>query len=678
MNNPLIEKHELPPFDAIKAKHAVPAVKRILAENRTRLSELLARGEADWQGLIRVIEEQDDRLNQAFSPVRLLNDVMNSPEMRDAYNTCLPMVSEYATEMKQNPALFAAYEQIAAGDEYRKMGRAERKAVDNALRDFRLSGIHLPTEQKARFAEISKRLSELCSKFNDNVLDATMAWSRLVTDEEELNGLPQAALALLQQTAEQRGQKGYMLTLDYPCYLPVMTYCESETLRNEMYEAFSTRASDQGPNAGQWDNSSIMTEILTLRKEQANLLGFDNYAEFSLETKMAKSTEQVLEFLNELVRRSRPGAVRELAEIEEFARSEFGAGKLNPWDVAFYAEKLKQRRFDITEEELRPYFPAPKVIGGMFEVVRRLYDINVEQADDIETWHRDVSTYNIVKDGDLLARFYLDPYARPNKQDGAWMDDCRVRRMPLSGDLQLPAAYLNCNFSPPVGDDPSLLTHREVVTLFHEFGHGLHHMLTSVTCSDVSGINGVAWDAVELPSQFMENWCWRSEALAFISGHYRTGEALPDSLLDKMLAAKNFQAAMMMVRQLEFALFDFRLHLEFDAGRESRIREILDEVREEVAVVKPPASNRFQHGFSHIFGGGYAAGYYSYLWAEVLSADAFARFEEEGIFNRQTGEQFLSTILEPGGSVDAMDMFVAFRGREPDVEALLRQHGIAG
>jgi oligopeptidase A len=457
-----------------------------------------------------------------------------------------------------------------------------------------------------------------------------------------------------------------------------MTYCENEAFRREMYEAFSTRASDQGPHAGQFDNSAIMEEMLALRTEQAHLLGFRNYAEQSLATKMARSTAEVTDFLKELADRSRPGAVAEFEQVCEFALSDCGASEVNAWDVAFYAEKLKQNRFQISDEMLRPYFPAARVIDGMFEVVRRLYDLEVSEIKDIATWHPDVTTYNIYKHDELVARFYLDPYARPNKRGGAWMDDCRVRRMTLDNRLQRPVAYLTCNFSPPVGDAPSLLTHDEVVTLFHEFGHGLHHMLTRVDCADVSGINGVAWDAVELPSQFMENWCWEAEALEFISGHYQTGEALPQEMLDKMIAARNFQSAMRTVRQLEFALFDFRLHQEFSNGDEGQVQRILDEVRTDVAVVRAPSFNRFQHGFGHIFGGGYAAGYYSYKWAEVLSADAFAKFREDGIFNRQTGEKFLATVLEQGGSVDAMDMFVAFRGREPDVEALLRQDGILG
>ncbi|MEX0942850.1 MAG: oligopeptidase A [Pseudomonadales bacterium] len=676
MTNPLLEFHELPPFGNIKPEHVVSAIDELLEINRRTIGQLLDQGEQSWDGLIRIYEELDDRLAQSFGPVSHLNSVMNSPELRQAYDACLPKISEYTTEMRQNPELFAAYKKIASSDEYKSLDKARQKAVDNAIRDAKLSGIDLSKEHQQRFAAISKRLSELGSQFNNNVLDATMAWRKVINDVEELKGLPESALAQARQTAEQRGESGYLFTLDIPSYLPVMTYCENEPFRKEMYEAFTTRASDEGPHAGQWDNSAIMNEMLALRTEQAHLLGFRNYAEQSLATKMARSTQEVMQFLGELAAKSRPRAETEFAEICEFARTAFGATEVNAWDVSFYAERLKQQLFDISDEELRPYFPAPKVINGMFEVVRRLYDLEIDETRDIETWHPDVTVYNIRKNDELIARFYLDAYARQNKRGGAWMDDCRVRRLTLDRGLQLPVAYLTCNFSAPVGDDPSLLTHDEVVTLFHEFGHGLHHMLTRVDVSDVSGINGVAWDAVELPSQFMENWCWEAEALEFISGHYKTGESLPRELLDKMLAAKNFQAAMMTVRQLEFALFDFRLHKEFEPGRDNQIQEVLDQVRAEVGVVKVPQNNRFQHGFGHIFGGGYAAGYYSYKWAEVLSADAFSVFKEEGIFNRQTGEKFLASILEQGGTVEAMDMFVAFRGREPDVEALLRQDGI--
>ena len=676
MNNPLLETHELPPFDLIQPEHVLPAIEARLAANLQAIDELLDAGQTTWSGLVNVIEQMDDELRQVYSAVGHMNAVVNTPELREVWNKCRPMLSEYATALGQNPRLFKAYEAIAASAEYAQLGKAERKALDNARRDFRLSGIDLPREQQQRFAEIGKRLAALSGKFNDNVLDATMAWSKLISDESELAGLPASALALARQTAEQRGVQGYLFTLEFPSYMPVLTYCDNQRLRREMYEAYVTRASDLGPNAGQWDNSQVMIEILTLEQEKARLLGFDNYAELSLATKMAQSTDQVLTFLDDLASHAKPAAVTEFDELCEFARTTFGAAEINPWDLGFYAEKLKETKFSVSDEALRPYLPAPTVILGMFEVVKRLFDLEVVQAEDIKTWHPDVTTYNIFKNGALIARFYLDLYARQHKQGGAWMDDCRVRRLRADGSLQLPVAYLTCNFSAPVGSQPALLTHDEVVTLFHEFGHGLHHMLTRVACADVSGINGVAWDAVELPSQFMENWCWQEEALAFISGHYETGEPLPTALLQKVLAAKNFQSAMQMVRQVEFSLFDFRLRCEFDPAQPQQIQTLLDEVRSRVAVMQAAPFNRFQHGFGHIFGGGYAAGYYSYKWAEVLSADAFSRFQQEGIFNRQTGEKFLATILEQGGSEAPMDMFVAFMGREPEIMALLRQEGI--
>ena len=676
MTNPLLERNELPPFRAILPNHVVPAVDQLLTANRQEITKLLEDNVCDWDGLIAVIEALNDFLSQSFGPVSHMNSVVNTPELRDAYNASLPKLSEYQTEMGQNADLFSAYQSILTGPDFDTLDQAQKKSIENAIRDFRLSGIDLPKKKQSRFAEISKRLSELSSQFSDNVLDATMGWKKVVTDKSELSGLPENALGLARQMAEQNDEEGYLLTLDIPSYLPVLSYCENEKLRREMYEAFVTRASDQGPGKGQWDNSEIIHEILTLRKERAELLGFRNFAELSLATKMAQDTDQVIGFLTELAEKSKPAAEKEFAAICEFAQNEFDVKEINAWDVNFYAEKLKEHRFSISEEKLRPYFPEPTVLSGLFEVVRRLYDIEIEETKNIETWHEDVTTYNITKDGITIARFYLDLYARANKRGGAWMDDCRVRRITAKGETQLPVAYLTCNFSAPVGGNPSLLTHTEVVTLFHEFGHGMHHMMTKVTCAPVSGVNGVAWDAVELPSQFMENWCWQKEALAFISAHFKTGESLPAEMLEKLLAAKNFQSAMMTVRQLEFALFDFRLHLEFDPNLDDQVQTILNEVRNDVAVVPAPEFSRFQHGFSHIFGGGYAAGYYSYKWAEVLSADAFAKFQEEGIFNRQTGEKFLTSILEVGGSVDPMDMFVEFRGREPEIDALLKQDGI--
>lgn len=676
MNNPLLDKHTLPPFAEIEAHHMVPAVEQTLSDVRQGIERITKSESFTYDSVVKAREELEDRLQQVWSPIGHLNGVMNSPDIRDAHTRGLELLTDYYTEVGQNQDLFNAYLEISESVDFRDLSQAEKKVVENALRDFRLSGIDLPDAEQASFSALAKELSSLNSQFNNNVLDATQAWRKQV-DEAHLKGVPETAQAQMRQAAESEGLEGYLLTLDAPCYLAIMTYCEDRALREEMYLAFGTRASDRGPNAGEFDNSDVMQKIMAARLEQARLLGFKNFAELSVARKMARSAGEVLQFLQDLSHKSKPGAESELAALQTFALSIGGPEMLEPWDTAYYSEKRKKAEFDISEEELRPYFPAPVVLKGMFEVVRRLFDIEIAQSNTMPVWHEDVLAYEIRRSGRLIANFYVDLYARQNKRGGAWMDDCRVRRSLVSGGLQLPVAYLTCNFSGPVGDDPALLSHDEVVTLFHEFGHGLHHMMTQVEAAAVSGINGVAWDAVELPSQFMENFCWQAESLTLISGHYQSGEPLPQDMLDKLLSARNFNAAMMMVRQLEFALFDFRRHVEFDPESSNQIQEIIDQVRKEVAVVNPPAEYAFQHGFSHIFGGGYAAGYYSYKWAEVLSADAFSKFLEDGIFNRQTGEKFLATILEKGGSEDAMDLFVAFRGREPEVEALLRQDGIA-
>jgi oligopeptidase A len=675
--NPLLEEFILPPFSRIKPEHVVSAIDTLLKQNRDEIHHLLETVQKpDWVSFVEPIEKLDDRLNRAWSPVSHMNSVVNSDELREAYNACLPKLSAYATEMGQNADLYRAYKAVLEND--RELDGAQRKMLENILRDFHLSGVDLPPAQKQRYKEISERLSTLTSKFSENVLDATHAWTKQIDDVSELAGLPESALDLARQTAAQRDMDGWLLTLEFPSYYPIMTYADKRELRHEMYRAYSTRASDQGPDAGEYDNSVIMDEILALRHEQALLLGFSSYAERSLAKKMAESPQQVLDFLNDLARRSRPQAEQEYSELEAYARDVHGLDKLEAWDVAYYAEKLRQSRYNISQEELKPYFPQHMVVQGMFDVVSRLFDIRIVQTDGVDTWHPDVQFYEIrdSDDGELIGQFYLDLYARPKKRGGAWMDECAVR-FRSRDHLQTPVAYLTCNFSPPVGEKPALLTHDEVETLFHEFGHGLHHMLTRIDYPGVAGINGVAWDAVELPSQFMENWCWEREALEAVSGHYETGEEIPDDLYERMVAAKNFQSAMQMVRQLEFALFDFRLHLEFDPEKGARVLEFAEAVREQVAVVRPPEWNRFAHGFSHIFAGGYAAGYYSYKWAEVLSADAFSLFEEKGVFDEEAGRAFRENILEKGGSEDAMELFVAFRGRKPDVEPLLRHSGIA-
>ncbi|WP_257295049.1 oligopeptidase A [Endozoicomonas sp. YOMI1] len=674
MINPLLESSELPPFSKILPEHVKPAIESIIADNEKALAALLASGAAlGWHSLQEPLDQLDDRLGQAWSPVGHMNAVVNSEALREAYNGCLPLLSEYATRLGQNRPLFEAYQSLADSAEFNQLDSAQQKVINDNLRDFRLAGVALEDDQKARYGEIKKQLSELTSQFSDNVLDATMAWSKLITDESELAGLPESALAGAKQLAESKEKTGWLLNLDFPSYFPVMTYCDNRELRKEVYTAFSTRASDQGPNAGEFDNTENIRQILKLRHELARLLGFENYAEYSLATKMAESPDKVIEFLQDLAAKSKPQAEQELAELKTFAKAEYGVEDLEAWDVGYYGEKLRQQRYAISQEELRPWFPAEKAIAGMFDVVNRLYGIEFETVDNVDTWHKDVRFFNITRKGEVIGRFYLDLYAREHKRGGAWMDVCRSR-WKQDGKLQLPVAYLTCNFTPPVGDKPALLTHDEVVTLFHEFGHGLHHMLTKVDYAAISGISGVAWDAVELPSQFMENWCWEKEGLAIISGHFETGEPLPEAMLNKLLAAKNFQSAMMMVRQLEFSLFDFKLHKEYRDNID--VQSVLDQVRQQVAVVIPPSFNRFQNSFSHIFAGGYAAGYYSYKWAEVLSADAFSRFEEEGIFNRETGESFLHEVLEKGGSAEPMELFINFRGRAPEIDALLRHSGI--
>jgi oligopeptidase A len=677
--NPLLTMTGLPPFSRITAEHVEPAIDTLLAENRKTVEALLAATEDyTWDNLIQPLEDMDDRLSRVWSPISHMNSVVNSEALRAAYNACLPKLSEYGTEMGQNVRLYQAYKAIRDSKQYEQLDTAQKKVIDNALRDFHLSGVDLPDDKKARFKKIQQQLSQLTTKFEENVLDATQGWTKHIDDETRLAGLPDSARAMAKQAAAQKQLNGWLFTLDFPSYFAVMTYGDDRELRSEMHQAYVTRASDQGPNAGKWDNSEVMEEILALRHELAQLLGYQTYAERSLVTKMADTPERVLGFLHDLAKRSKPVADKELHELQAFAHNEHGVTQLEPWDIGYYSEKLRQHTYAISQEELKPYFPETSVIPGMFEVVKRLYGMRIQVVDSVDVWHPDVRFYEIRDEqGTLRGEFYLDLYARENKRGGAWMDDCIGRKRNADNSIQTPAAYLTCNLTPPIGDDPALFTHDEVITLFHEFGHGLHHMLTRIDHVGVSGINGVAWDAVELPSQFMENWCWEKEALDLIAEHYQTGDDIPEEMYHKMYAAKNFQAGMQMVRQLEFSLFDFRMHHEYVPDKGAHIQQILDEVRQEVAVIKPAPYNRFQHGFTHIFAGGYAAGYYSYKWAEVLSADAFSLFEEEGIFNHQTGLRFLHAVLEQGGTREPMDLFVEFRGREPEIDALLRHSGIA-
>ncbi|PMH10282.1 oligopeptidase A [Vibrio splendidus] len=678
MSNPLLTFTDLPPFSQIKPEHVKPAVEQVIEECRNKIEQVLEGNTSpSWDNLVAPIDEVDDRLGRIWSPVSHMNSVVNSDELRDAYESCLPVLSEYGTWVGQHKGLFEAYKAIKASEAFSALNRAQQKTITDALRDFELSGIGLLADEQHRYGEISKRQSELGSQFSNNVLDATMGWSKQVTDVAELAGMPESALAAAQAAAEAKELEGYLLTLDIPSYLPVMTYCDNQALRKELYEAYVTRASDRGPNAGKWDNTEIITEQLKLRHEIARMLGFSTYSEKSLSTKMAETPDQVLGFLNDLAVKAKPQGEREVEELRQFAEKEFGVSELNLWDIAYYSEKQKQNLFEISDEELRPYFPESNAVSGLFEVLNRVFGMSVTEREGVDTWHDSVRFFDIFDaTGTLRGSFYLDLYAREHKRGGAWMDDCRGRRITQSGELQTPVAYLTCNFNKPVGDKPALFTHDEVVTLFHEFGHGIHHMLTQVDVGAVSGINGVPWDAVELPSQFLENWCWEEEALSFISGHFETGEALPKEMLEKMLAAKNFQSAMFILRQLELGLFDFTLHTEYDPEVGARVLETLADVKSKVSVLPSLDWNRFSHSFGHIFAGGYSAGYYSYLWAEVLSADAFSAFEEEGIFNTETGNRFLNNILEMGGSEEPMELFKRFRGREPQIDAMLRHAGI--
>ncbi|MBZ9558311.1 MULTISPECIES: oligopeptidase A [unclassified Modicisalibacter] len=677
--NPLLEPHALPPFAEIQPEHVVPAIEQILDENRAeieRIAERAADGTPTWASLALPLEELNDRLSQAWSPVSHLNGTMNNPALRDAYQACLAKLSEYGTWLGQHEGLFRAYQALKDSPEYAELDAAQQRSIDNTLRDFRLAGVDLPADAKRRYGEIMARLSELTNTFSNQVLDATQAWHKDVTDEAALDGLPQSALDTLAANAEAKGVEGYRITLDFPSFFPVITYAADRELRREVYTAFVTRASELGPNAGEFDNAPVMEEILALRQELARLLGFDTYADFSLATKMADTPDQVLGFLGDLAERAHPQAQEEFNELEAFAKESLGLEHLEPWDVGYASEKLRESRYAISQEQLRPYFPVPQVIDGLFKVTERLYGVQFVENDQAPRYHDDVRYFEI-RDGETpIAGFYLDLYAREGKRGGAWMDECRVRRQREDGSLQLPVAYLTCNFTRPVGGKPALLTHDEVTTLFHEFGHGLHHMLTRQTVADVSGINGVAWDAVELPSQFMENFCWEREGLDMIAAHVDTGERLPDDLLGKLQAARNFQSAMDMLRQLEFSLFDFRLHHELESPSAADIQALLDAVRDRYSVVPRADFNRFQNSFGHIFAGGYAAGYYSYKWAEVLSADAYSAFEEAGVFDPETGRRFRREILEQGGSRDAAELFKAFRGRDPSVEPLLRHSGI--
>lgn len=681
--NPLLQFDSLPDFSRIRSEDIGPAVTEVLASNRSQLAELLGKFSAqcapDWHSLIDRLDEMDDRLNKVWSTVSHLNAVCNTPKIREAYNNCQPLITQYYAEMGQNEQLYNQVLALSARADELALDGSQCKILKDSLLDFKLAGVSLPIEQKQEYTHLQTRLSELSNRFGNNVLDATRAWTLNVTDAEELSGIPALSLQSAADAAAARGLRGYLLTLDFPSYHAVMTYADERDLREKVYKAYTTRASSNGPEA--WDNQEVIREILKLRERMARLLGFSNYAELSVERKMAKSVDQVNSFLSDMINYSFPAAKEEFDQLQSFADRFYAVRKLEAWDVSYFSEKLRKQDYDISQDELRVWFPLKKVLNGLFAIVEALYGIRVERNKDAGLWHPDVEFYNIVHEGQVIARFYFDLFTREGKQGGAWMAGCRTRRL-ISGDdpdqqgLQIPVAYLICNFAPPSGGTCALLTHNEVTTLFHEFGHGLHHMLTKENYLQSSGIAGVAWDAVELPSQLMENWCWDPESIGMISEHYQSGVKLPAEVLEKMLAARNFQSGMRSVRQLEFAHFDFSLHQTPYEETADFVAEVLKQTRSRTAVFRVPNYNRFQNSFSHIFAGGYAAGYYSYKWAEVLSADVFSRFEKEGVLNPVTGKQFLDKILSKGGGADALSLFTDFMGREPDIAALLRQEGL--
>jgi len=673
----LLEQTGLPAFTHITADVIEPAIDTILQENREQLEVLLDQpGPFTWPNIIQPLDELDDRLSRAWSPVSHMNSVVNSDELRQAYNACLPKLSHYQSDIAQNRKLYEAIKSLADSAEFAQLDAAQQTAIQHALRDFHLGGVDLPEQDKQRFKEISQRLSELQAKFSENVLDATNAWQKHVTDESLLAGMTESGLAMARQAAEAKGLDGWLLTLDFPSWFSVVTYADDRELREELYRAYVIRASDQWDNP-ELDNSAIMEEILALRHEQARMLGFANFAERSLAKKMADSPAEVMHFLEDLAAKARPAAEAEMTDLKRFALGVLGMSDVQAWDIPYISEKMRGAYYSLSQEDLKPWFPVSRVVPGLFSLVERLFGVSIREKAGVDVWHPDVRFYEVFDAaGELRAQFYFDLYARAQKRGGAWMDVC-MTRMRRDDGIQIPVAYMTCNSTPPLGDEPALFTHNEVITLFHEFGHGLHHMLTRIDYPAVSGIAGVEWDAVELPSQFMENFCWEREALDLFALHHETGEPIPEELYQRLIKSRNFQAAMQLVRQLEFAIFDMRLHIEYDPEQGARIQQILDDVRAAVAVVEPPHYNRFQHSFSHVFAGGYAAGYYSYKWAEVLSADAFARFEEEGLFNPEVGRAFRENILEMGGARPARESFIAFRGREPSIDALLRHTGLA-
>ena len=676
--NPFLADSHFPKFNAFHVEHIEPAVSQLLLENKQTIDSLVASVETPtWQNFVEPLEVIDNRFEKVWGPVGHLDAVMNSDEWHKAYTNCLEKVTQYYTENGQNAGLYAKFHAISQSAEYKDYNIAQRKVIENALRNFRLSGIALPAGEQAIYKELKQRLSQNTSQFGNHVLKSTQAWSKHIQDSDELAGLPESAMGLLKQLAEQKSLSGWCVTLDFPSYLAVMTHADNRTLRAEVYKAFATRASDQADNT-EFDNSELIDKIRADRHQLATLLGFNNYAEYSLATKMAESTDQVLGFLRDLAVKSKPQAEQELIALKTFAKNELGIEDFQPWDVTYASEKLKNKTLSLSQEKLRPYFPVETVLKGLFSITETLFGIKVNVKEEVETWHKEVRFFELTDEANkVVGHFYLDLYARENKRGGAWMDSAITRWQHPHGNLQTPVAYLVCNFTPPIGNKEACLTHDEVTTLFHEFGHGIHHLLTKMEQLDVSGIAGVPWDAVELPSQFMENFCWEREGLDCISAHVETGQTLPDELFEALKKGRGFQSAMMMLRQIEFSLVDFELHTYYNPESPEDVLAIAQRIRDEVAVIQPPQFSRQLHSFSHIFAGGYAAGYYSYKWAEVLSADAFSLFEETGILNAETGRHFKNTILAAGGSVDPMILFKNFRGREPKIEALLRHSGIA-
>lgn len=672
--NPLLDFTGLPRFAQIQPEHVAPAIEKLLAECRELIRYLLADDRTPtWNNFVAPMEDAHERLSRAWGPVGHLNAVMNSPELREAYNTTLPVITQYYAELGQNLALFNKFKALRNSPEFEGLTDTRKKIIENELRDFRLGGAELPEDKKARYLEIQEKQSELSSRFSDNLLDATNDFTLIIENKSDLSGLPEDALQTAREAAAAAEKSGWLFTLKAPSYMPVMQFADNRKLREKMYRAYATRASEFGKS--DWDNSELMNQIVQLRGEEARLLGFANYGELSLAAKMAETPQQVVDFMRELALRARPFAEKDLAELREFANKELGLSDLHSWDATYASEKLREQRYAFSEQEVKEYFPEDAVLTGLFKLVETLYDLYII-ASIAPVWHESVRFFDIRDaQGQLVGQFYFDLYARASKRGGAWMDDVITRRR-VDALIQTPVAYMNCNFAAPVGGKPAVFTHDDVITLFHEFGHGLHHLLTEVEDLGVSGINGVEWDAVELPSQFMENYCWEWEVLCGMTRHVDTGEPLPRALFDKMLAAKNFQSGLQTLRQIEFALFDMLMHSDFEAGGAKTILELLDEVRAEVAVLIPPEFNRFPHSFSHIFAGGYGAGYYSYKWAEVLSADAYSLFEEQGVLNPDVGARFRAEVLAVGGSRGAMQSFAAFRGREPSIDALLRHSGL--